>query len=271
VSSLGLPMSSAPRERIVDAVLGVSRTPCPRRWLIPLALASTVHLGLALLALRQEPGALWALTTAQHVRSLLAAQAARPIELPPVPPPRQERKPEIEPARPRRAAVARATTPQRAAPPAQAGNVIARSPTTGEPVDLSDAFVVGSGNVYAGGSTTSSGTSTKAVNGPVSTELEPSTRPTRNLSRSVALADPDWTCPWPREADDSQIDEQVAIVRVTISPEGKCESVSVVQDPGFGFGAQGARCAKEAEFVPAFDRSGQPIRAVSVIRVRFTR
>ncbi len=268
--------SSGPRERIVDAVLGVSRKPRRRRWLFPVAVAVAAHLGLALLAPANNSNEQWALTTAQRVRSLLAAQAARPIDLPPPPKVPEQAKSESQPAHPKAPpAAARAPARLRAQAPARAGNVIARAPTA-EPVDFSSSFVVGTGNVYSGGSTTSSGTSSKAVPGAVSTEPDPPAHPaptasTPDLSRPIALADPDWTCPWPREADDAQIDEQAAIVRVVVSPEGRCESAAVVLDPGYGFGPQATKCARDAQFLPAHDRNGQPIRGNSSIRVRFTR
>jgi TonB family protein len=61
-------------------------------------------------------------------------------------------------------------------------------------------------------------------------------------------------------------------VRVTVGPEGRVESVRLVSDPGWGFGAAAVRCARAARFGPALDLQGRPVRASSPpIRVRFSR
>jgi protein TonB len=263
-----------PRERIADAVLGASRAPGPRKWSTPVALAAAAHLAVVLLAPRERSGEQWALATALRVRDLLAAQEARSIDLPRAPAPSAEPEPEPQShsTRERPPAAARSSERLKSRPPAKAGGALARAPASSEPVDFGDGLAIGAGSVYAGGATTSAGTSTKAVEGPVSLQPEPPpAAEAPDLSRPLALADPDWTCPWPREADDTQIDEQEAVIRVVVGPEGRGESASVVQDPGFGFGAQAARCAMDADFFPAHDRSGRPVRAASSIRVRFTR
>jgi protein TonB len=276
VSSPGPAPEALSRERIVDAVLGASRAAEPRKWSTPVALAAAAHLAVVLLAPRERSGEQWALATALRVRDLLAAQEARPIDLPRAPASSAEPEPEpqSQPTRERPPAAARSPERLKAQPPAKAGNALVRAPASSEPVDFGDNLAVGAGSAYAGGATTSAGTSAETVEGPVSLAPKPPPEPAAeapDLSRPVALADPDWTCPWPREADDAQIDEQEAVVRVVVGPEGRGESASVVQDPGFGFGAQAARCAMDADFLPAHDRSGRPARATSSIRVRFMR
>jgi protein TonB len=82
----------------------------------------------------------------------------------------------------------------------------------------------------------------------------------------------EWRCPWPRQADDAQIDEQVAVVRVVARADGSVESTALIDDPGYGFGAAAMACALGRRFIPARDRDGRPVRAKSPpIRVRFTR
>jgi protein TonB len=99
-----------------------------------------------------------------------------------------------------------------------------------------------------------------------------SASPGRDLSRPVTLQAEQWRCAWPKQADTEQIDEQTAVIRVMVRPDGSVESAHVVQDPGFGFGAAAVRCALGTHFVPAENRQGQPVRAKSPpIRVRFTR
>ena len=92
------------------------------------------------------------------------------------------------------------------------------------------------------------------------------------MGHLVALDEDDWRCPWPAEADADEIDEQSAIVRVEVGADGKVEAVSIVRDPGHGFGQAAARCAEKARFRAALDRGGKAVRAQSPpIRVRFVR
>jgi protein TonB len=91
-------------------------------------------------------------------------------------------------------------------------------------------------------------------------------------SHQVALADEDWRCPWPRDAEAEQIDEQAAVVKVVVRADGTAVSARVVRDPGHGFGAAAVECALRTRFTPAADPTGRPIETESPpIRVRFTR
>lgn len=262
-------------EGITQVVLAASKAPRRSRWLVPVVVAAGVHVAMAVSLSFEDSGETWALSTAARVRMLMAEREARPVELP-LPPP--------EPAKPTPTAPSpeptRAPTVPRpslgrpkAQAPAQAGQVVASVPDPSQPVDFGEAFVVGGGTVYAGGTTSASGTAKQKVDGPVSpapTAPKPAARAVDH-SRSIALADPDWTCPWPREADDTDIDEQVAVVKVEVDADGRCRRVSVVRDPGHGFGAQAARCAQEATFLPARDMHGIATTGTAAIRVRFVR
>jgi protein TonB len=91
-------------------------------------------------------------------------------------------------------------------------------------------------------------------------------------SSKISLPDQTWSCPWPRQADAEQIDEQVVVIRVVVSARGVVESAWLVSDPGHGFGEAALACAKKTRFTPARDRSGESLRATSPpIRVRFSR
>ena len=274
MSTAGQVVTRLNRESITDVVLGASKRAPGRRWILPLGLAMAVHVGLAVFLPHEESGERWALTTAERVRSLLAEREARPIEVPERPPARAEPPPSPEPTRTMRSSPKAGPSRPRAQAPAQAARIVASVPDPSEPIDLGNAFVVGSGTVYAGGSTTASGTATSKVDGPAVAPSPPAPRTPAgqpDRSRPLGLTDPDWTCPWPSEADDSPIDEEVAIVRVQVSPDGQCESASVVRDPGHGFGAQATRCAKQAAFLPALDRHGNATQSSAAIRVRFVR
>lgn len=179
-------------------------------------------------------------------------------------------------------------SPDRTAPPsprqpppsfAQAAPILARQESPDAPVDLTgEAFVTGSGPVFSGGLTNSSGTSAAAVTVAPAPKLStPPPVPTRprnavDLSRTVGLPDPSWTCPWPAGAESEALDEQSAFVQVTVRPDGSVERAVVLLDPGLGFGEAARRCAAAARFAPALDSDGRPVRAVSPpIRVRFVR
>jgi len=95
---------------------------------------------------------------------------------------------------------------------------------------------------------------------------------TGDRSGGVSLEDRSWACPWPREADTQQIDEQTVVIRVVVDPDGAVESATVLSDPGHGFGQAAIACALHTRFVPARDRGGRPIRAESPsVLIRFTR
>jgi protein TonB len=157
------------------------------------------------------------------------------------------------------------------APPAQAAQVIAQAPPAEPdgPVDFSDGFVVGSGKAYAGGVTTSGGTSEKAVH---AERVDPKAPPADDYSAPVSLSAEHWQCPWPREADAADINEQSVVLRVDVDAGGAVRSVKVLADPGFGFGAAAAVCAERTRFEAARDRAGRNVGGLSPpIRVRFTR
>jgi protein TonB len=91
-------------------------------------------------------------------------------------------------------------------------------------------------------------------------------------SGGVSLADQDWACPWPREADAEQINDETVVIQVVVGVTGRAESVTVLSDPGHGFGQAAIACALRTRFTPGRDRDGRAIRASSPpILVRFTR
>jgi protein TonB len=158
---------------------------------------------------------------------------------------------------------------------AEAANVVARASESTAPLDLTaDAFVTGKATAYSGGVTSPTGTSTSPVAGaPAQQQPHPATAST-TLDRStpVSLATESWSCPWPREADAEQIDEQTVILRVVVTADGDPERATVLSDPGHGFGPAALACALRTHFTPALCSKGAPIRATSPpIRVRFTR
>lgn len=159
-------------------------------------------------------------------------------------------------------------------PPARAGQVVAQEPPA-EPVDFTDfAVAEGSGQSFAGGVTAPSGTSTQPVHSAV---VDPQADPhgphgDGSLARPVTLPARNWRCPWPEAAEALGIDEQVVVLRAVVDASGHPQEVTLLADPGHGFGDAALDCAEAARFAPARDRNGKRYAATSPpIRVRFTR
>jgi periplasmic protein TonB len=81
-----------------------------------------------------------------------------------------------------------------------------------------------------------------------------------------------WNCPFPPEADADQIDQARVSIVVTVRADGTPASVSVLNDPGHGFGRAARMCALGRRYSAALDRSGSAITASTPpINVTFTR
>ncbi len=97
--------------------------------------------------------------------------------------------------------------------------------------------------------------------------------PTPDRSRPPTLVgSTSWNCPFPAEADAEGRDSAVATIIVKVRPDGSPESVSVVSDPGSGFGRAARSCALTRRYQPGLDRDGNATTASTPpIRVRFSR
>jgi protein TonB len=142
--------------------------------------------------------------------------------------------------------------------------VAASEPTPGPIVDFTGGVsVTGSATSPLGGNVSSSGGDAPASGQPTGAA---------GGARGVSLDDRSWSCPWPRQADADQIDEQTVVIRVLVDTDGQTQSVQIVADPGHGFGEAARTCALRARFTPARDLHGEPVRAMSPpIAVRFIR
>ena len=249
-----------------------------------LLMALALYGGLAGSVLRSQPSLeSWSAQVAARIHADLRREQLVDLKVPsrPPPPPPEPvaQKPVVPPPPARSTEKVSSRAPHRTGaprppPPAQAGAVVAQAVDPNQPVDLTgNIFIQGTASTYAGGVTTSSGTSTAAVHTRKVAPAAPpgvSTAPSR--ARSVQLEEEDWSCPWPPEADDERIDEQTAVVQVVVDADGRAESAVVLADPGFGFGHAAVECARRARYTPALDSEGQPIRSKSPpLRVRFTR
>lgn len=202
---------------------------------------------------------------------------------PPPPEPEPAKEPEPEPVK----ATPDVPPPPKDAPPpppaaAEAGKILAAEPDPKDPVDLTNSFVQGSGNTYAGGNTASTGTSKGAVYNPLAhangvvggTGTAPAPPRANDRSRAPGLlGSVDWNdCPFPGEADAEQIDQAFVMISVKVKPDGSPEAVSVIQDPGHGFGREARKCAMRKKYSQGSDPDGNPIGGqTKPFRVRFER
>jgi biopolymer transport protein ExbD len=79
-------------------------------------------------------------------------------------------------------------------------------------------------------------------------------------------------CPFPPESDKAKIDSAVVLLRSKVDAEGQATHVSVITDPGHGFGAAAVACAMREKYQPARDTNGRAIAGeTKPFRVRFER
>ncbi len=172
---------------------------------------------------------------------------------------------------------------------AEAGKVLTAEADPDAPLDLTDkGFVTGSGDRYAGGTTASDGTSKTAVRNrkakkggvPGGKGTKPGTGKAsgggtkKKLSRPAGLlGGGSWNdCGFPPEADMDQVDYGIVTLAVTVGTNGRAKRVSVLSDPGHGFGRLARSCAMRKRYTPGLDANGKPtVKSTPPIHVRFTR
>ena len=171
--------------------------------------------------------------------------------------------------------------------PAQAAAVMTQDPTPDEPVDLTgNTFVTGQGDGTSFGAVSAAGTGrsgqvakvvrndgTPNGTGTAAAAPAPVAAQGPDRSRKAGLdGSTDWSdCPFPAEADAEQIDEQWVVLQVNVGADGRPSTVSVLQDPGHGFGRQAKICAQRKSFKTALDHDGTPIPGqTSKFTVHFT-
>lgn len=203
------------------------------------------------------------------------------VETPePEPEPEPDQEPDQEPEQPAAAPPTpepRARAREAAPAPARAGRVLTAPADPNEPVDLTgNTFVQGNADSYAGGVTASTGTATTAVH---SLRARPGgvlggrgKGAGVDRSRVARPLDEEWNCPFPPEADIEQINFKRVQVVVRVSTSGKALDVTVVDDPGYGFGAAAKRCALRQRYLPALGKDGKPVVGTAPsFFVRFSR
>jgi protein TonB len=143
-------------------------------------------------------------------------------------------------------------------------------------------MVQGDGATYAGGITSSAGTSKNAVDG------QPRIAAARGAgggngegtgtgagaadrSKTARPIGSDWDCKALFPTGASAASATVIIV-ARVRPDGVPEAVSVVSDPGQGFGPAARTCAMRQRYQSAEDRDGHAVAgSTAPFRVRFTR
>jgi protein TonB len=202
------------------------------------------------------------------VRATVAVEVNKP---PPPPPPTPEPEPEKPQPQVKAPAAPQNQAQEKPPAPAQAAKVLTADPDPSEPLDLTDqGFVSGEGERFAGGVTTATGTSKTAVRdtnakpggvvggkgtGPVAPAA-----PKEDLSRPATPATRSWDdCGFPAEADVEQIDFMRVTVVVTVNVDGRAQSVSVLKDPGYGFGNQARQCALRKTYNVGYNADGKPV------------
>jgi len=233
--------------------------------------------------------AVWLVQDAKAMHLPNSEPAEMTVEAEQVPPPREQAQPEpsseenSHPAAVPPTHSTRHSMEPRAALPsaAQAGKTLTApdSPGTSDIADFS--MVQGEGAQYVGGTTSSIGTSARAVRGHASaTEVK---SPTASGGGQEAFSGPDrrrqatpngsdWNCSSLFPTDPDAGDYATVLIAVTVLPSGKAKSVAVIRDPGHGFAAAARACAMMQNYSTALDREGNPIVATTPpITVRFTR
>jgi protein TonB len=271
------------REEPLATVLGLGGGEDRVVFVVALAAALAVHSIAAARALRVFPYlAEMATTVRAGMQERLRSQVDIDVNEPPPPPkPEPEPEPEKEPEPP---PPAQQKAPEPEAPPpaaAEAGKVLTAEPDPDEPVDFGDTFVSGDGDRFAGGVTAAAGTATTAVRNVAAVPTGSGTgapkvaavpaAPKVDRSKPPAPLSANWDCPFPSEAESEGINSTVVQVAVTVTPQGRARTATVLGDPGFGFGRAARACALRNAYSPGLNSAGQAVEQTFPVKVRFTR
>lgn len=207
----------------------------------------------------------FSISVSQYVKNNLQLQIDIDSTPPPPPPPAPGEPPPPPPA------------------PAEAGKVLTSDPDPDAPVDLTgDGFVQGDGE-FRGGITSGSGTAKTAVRdikaqpggvpGGTGTAPAPVVKaPEKDLSQAAMPMGTSWSdCGFPSEAQLDGVEFGIVKLVVTVNPDGRAKSVTILADPGSGFGNHARQCAMRRTYKPALDKSGQAVvSSTPPFTVKFT-
>lgn len=212
-----------------------------------------------------------------------------PVDVePPPPPPPVEPPPDPPSAKAAPEPIDRAPRPAaaKALPDAaRAGRTLVAEPTATPSPEVADfTLVQGTGDSFAGGTTTARGTSDRAVRGavddgsprasasaPAAVNAAPSA-PAVDLSKPASAAGGDWSCSSLFPSDPDAPDRAAVTLVVEVDPSGRAGTIHVTSDPGHGFGDAARRCARGQSFVPAKGPDGSSVAGKTrPFVVRFSR
>lgn len=98
------------------------------------------------------------------------------------------------------------------------------------------------------------------------------TSPTSAVASPTAGPAGSWDCPFPAASDVAKVDEAYVVLQVVVAPDGHAKDVTVIRDPGFGFGETARQCAFLKKYAPARDANGTDIEGkTKPFRVHFSR
>jgi protein TonB len=270
----------APREEPLATVLSLGGREDRLVFAVALAAALAVHAVAGARSARIFP---YLVELAQSVRTGMQERLRSQVDIDmnEPPPPKPEPPPPEPDPEPPPAAQMKAPEPQAPPAAAEAGKVLTAEPDPDAPVDLTDeGFVNGPGERFSGGVTAAAGTSKTAVRNPaaVATGIGTGTpkaqvvaAPKVDLSRGPSPLSKEWDCTFPSEADAEGINMMKVQVVVTVTKEGRASNVTVLKDPGFGFGKAARACAFRKAYATALNAAGEPIEQTFSVNVNFTR
>jgi periplasmic protein TonB len=272
----------APRREPLDTVLDLGGREESVVFAVALAAALAVHAVAGARAARAFP---YLSELASTVRSGMQERLRSQVDIDmnvPEPPKPEPPPPEPDPEPPPPVAQQKAPEPQAPPAAAEAGKVLTADPDPDAPVDFGNEFVSGEGDRFAGGVTASGGTSKTAVKdiAAVPTGIGTGTpkatavvAPKVDLSKAPSVVDKSaWErCPYPPEAEAEGINFMKVSIAVTVASDGRARSVTVLKDPGFGFGKAARTCAMRMPYTAGLNAAGQPVEQTFSFTVRFTR
>ncbi len=226
----------------------------------------------------------FAISVAEYVKNNLQLQIDIDSSPPPPPPPPTPPPPEAEPEKAPPPPPQAANEPPPPPPaPAEAGKVLTSDPDPDAPVDLTgDGFVTGNGE-FRGGITSGTGTAKTAVRdikaqpggAPTGTGTAPAPvakAPDKDLSQPAMPMGTSWSdCGFPAEAQLDGVEFGIVQLVVNVGSDGRAKSVTILKDPGSGFGSHARQCAMRRSYKPALDKTGQAVvSSTPPFTVRFT-
>ena len=280
-----LPSSESTRRDPLAAVLGLGGDAARVGALLGLLGALTLHgaAGVQAAANLYEAEN-FAISVAEYVKNNLQLQIDIDSTPPPPPPPPTPPPPEAEPEKAPPPPPQAANEPPPPPPaPAEAGKVLTSDPDPDAPVDLTgDGFVTGNGE-FRGGITSGSGTAKTAVRdikaqpsgvaaGTGAAPAPVAKAPEKDLSQAAMPMGTSWSdCGFPAEAQLDGVEFGIVKLVVIVTPEGRAKSVTILSDPGSGFGNHARQCAMRRTYKPALDKSGQAVvSSTPPFTVKFT-